>query len=81
MTENLLKFCIEKGVLLDKETSNLLSEFDDDTVKEIIDKVSLLREKIITKSFFYKNAEKIHELIHNEKVIDKLRINFGVSFE
>ena len=81
MTENLLKFCIEKGVLLDKETSNLLSEFDDNTVKEIIDKVSLLREKIITKSFFYKNAEKIHELIHNEKVIDKLRINFGVSFE
>jgi DNA polymerase II small subunit len=81
MKEDILKFCIEKGVLLDKETLNSLSGFDEDEARELIEKLSNLKEKIITKSFFNKNAEKISELIKNNKIIEKLKINFGLSFE
>jgi len=81
MNEKLLKFCLEKGLLLDKDTLNLLTNFDEETAKDIIDKISSLKERVITKSFFNKHAEKISELIRDEKIIQKLKINFGVSFE
>src|SRR3989344_139986 len=81
MNTEILKFSLGKGVLLDKETLSLLSEFDDATAKTLIEKISNLKEKIITKSFFTKNAEKIQELISDEKVIEKLKINLGLSLE
>lgn len=81
MNHNIVRFCLEKGILLDKETCGLLSDFDEETVKEIIEKISSLKEKLITKSFFSKNAEKISELIQDKKVIEKLKINFGLSLE
>jgi len=81
MKQEILKFCIERGILLDKETSNLLENFDEETMKNLIEKIAGLKEKLITKSFFNKNAEKISELIEDKKVVEKLRINLGLSLE
>ncbi len=81
MTQEILKFCIEKGILLDKATLDLLKEFDDKTAKEIIDKISNLKEKIITKSFFTNNVDRIQELLGDKRIIDKLKINLGLSLE
>lgn len=81
MNQEILKFSLGKGILLDKETLNFLEGIDENSAKEIIDKISGLKEKIITKSFFTENAEKIQELISDEKIIDKLRINLGLSLE
>ncbi|MEK6820176.1 MAG: metallophosphoesterase, partial [Nanoarchaeota archaeon] len=81
MTRGILKFCIERGILLDKDSLNLLDEFDENTARNIIEKISCLKEKIITKSFFSDNVEKIQEMIEDKGVIDKLRINLGLSLE
>jgi len=78
---NILKFCIEKGILLDKETHDFFSQFDDNTVKDIIDKFALLKERVINKTSLSKNLGKIQNLIEDKKVVDKIKINFGVSFE
>ncbi len=81
MESEILKFCLGKGVLLDKETLHLLSGFDAETAKDIIEKITCLKEKMITRAFFSKNAEKIQDLIQDQKVIEKLKITFGMSFE
>lgn len=81
MNQEILRFSLEKGILLDKETLDLLSDFGENTAKQIIDKISRLKERVITKSFFSKNAERISELISDEKIIEKLKINLGLSLE
>ncbi len=81
MNSNLLKFCLEKGILLDTEMLSLLDDFEEEQAKEIIEKISNLQEKVITKSVIYKNAEKVKELIDDEKVIQKLKIKFNLSLE
>lgn len=78
MKQELLKFCIEKGLLLDKEIYGVLSELSDSVVKEIIEKISLSKEKIITKSFFNKNAEAFKG---NNEILEKLCIKLGMSIE
>lgn len=55
----ILKFCIEKGVLLDKESFDFLSGFEEETAKDIIDKFILLKEKVINRNSIFKNVDKI----------------------
>ncbi|MBU1136537.1 MAG: metallophosphoesterase [Nanoarchaeota archaeon] len=81
VTQEILKFCLEKGILLDKETGNFLSCFDDDSARKIIDKISSFNEKIITKSFITENAEKLEVLIGDKTLTEKLKINLGITFE
>ena len=81
MKDNILEKFLEKEVLLDKGTLNLLEDFDDESAKNIITKIAGLKEKIITKSFFSNNVEKISELIEDEKIVEKLKIDLGLSFE
>ena len=81
MKKEILKFSLEKGILLDRETLDFLGGIDEEAARDIVNKISNLKDKIITKSFFTKNAEKIHDWISDEKVIDKLKINFGLSLE
>jgi DNA polymerase II small subunit len=77
----ILKFCIEKGVLLDKESFDFLSGFEEETAKDIIDKFVLLKEKVINRNSIFKNVEKIQTLLQDKKVVEKIKINFGLSFE
>tara|TARA_Y100000310_G_C20674685_1_gene812299 strand:- start:259 stop:1893 length:1635 start_codon:yes stop_codon:yes gene_type:complete len=81
MENEILKFSLEKGILLDKEILDFLGGIEEDIARDIVNKISNLKERIITKSFFSKNAEKIHDIISDEKVVEKLKINFGLSFE
>lgn len=78
---NILKFCIEKGVLLDKDTLDFFGQFDEGTARDIIEKFSLLKEKVINKTSLTKNIDKIQALIENKKLVEKIRVNFGISFE
>lgn len=81
MNTNILKLCLEKGMLLDKETCNILSEFNEETVKKLIEKISLLQETVITKAFLSKNAEKIFQLVQDEKLVEKIKIDLGLRLE
>ena len=71
MNEELLRFCLEKGILLDREMSEILAKLEPAEANTLIQRISQqFNEKIITKSFFSKNAEKI-----GEKIIEKLGIS------
>lgn len=60
--KTILKFCIENGLLVDKDVLALFSEeSDSDSVKFIIGKIkNYTNQKIITKDVFYKNKEQVN---------------------
>lgn len=62
--KELVKLCMQKGFLLDKEVLELLSLLDEQKSKKILDFfLSLnLNEKVITKAFFGRNLNKIKDL-------------------
>lgn len=87
-TQEILKFCLEKGLLVDKEVLNLFKETEDlDSVKFIINKIhSQTNQKIITKKVFDLNKSKLNDLFleapeDKKKTLEKLRINLGLSIE
>lgn len=84
----LLKFCVERGFLLDKEALNLFSEFEDDNAaKIVIEKIGQYTQKrMLTKNLFDENKEKIKEILltlprENQKKIENLKIKLGLSIE
>jgi len=78
MKPEIIKFCMERGILLDKEAGEMLSELSEEAARKIIEKISTSKEKIITKSFFSKNFESFKE---SGDFFEKLKINLGVSVE
>ncbi len=83
MNPELLKLCLEKGILLDKETLKIIENLPDEFLKEFIDKISRnFSERFITKSFFSKNFEKVREIfLDKTTIIEKISLNFGISLE
>jgi DNA polymerase II small subunit len=86
--KEILKFCIEKGLLMDKDVLSLFSESKDiDSVKMIIERIkSQTREKIITKELFNKNLEKVTQFFSSlpedkQKNLERLKIKLGLSIE
>ncbi len=82
--KNILKFCMEKGFLLDKEMLGLLSDLDEKTIKQIIDRIASLgvSERVITKNVFSNNFEKIKNVIgleNNKVVLERFFIKLGYS--
>ena len=59
--KGILKICMSKGFLLDKEMLDLLSGLNAEGAKEIIDTLSGLdiKERMISKNFFAQHFEKI----------------------
>lgn len=87
-SEDILKFCLAKGLLVDKEILNLFSETEDlEGVKLILEKVKQNTwQRIITKKIFFKNKEKVNEIFlslpeENQKNLEKLKIKLGLSIE
>ena len=87
-SEELLKFCSEKGLLLDKNILTLLSETSDiETIKILIEKVKdCTQKKFITKTLFDNNKDKLNKIFlefpeKNQKQLEKLRIKLGLSIE
>ena len=87
-SKEILKFCLEKGLLLDKEVLSLFSEADDlDSVKLIIEKIkSSTQQRIITKNIFNENREQVSQFFlnlpkENQKKFERLKIKLGWSIE
>jgi DNA polymerase II small subunit len=85
MADNkILKICMEKGFLLDKEMLGMFSSADEESVKEIIENFRNLeiKERVITKTIFSKNMQKIRSILVNGKTrttIENIYINLGYS--
>ncbi len=87
-TQEILKFCLEKGLLLDEEVLSLFSETSDlESLKLIIEKIkSHTQQRIITKNVFYENKEQVNQFFltlpeENQKKLEKLKIKLGLSIE
>ena len=86
--KDILKFCLAKGLLLDKEVLSLFSETNDfESVKLIIEKIkNNTQQRIITKGIFNQNKEKVNQIFsdipkENQKIFEKLKIKLGLSIE
>ena len=87
-SETLLKFCLEKGLLVDQEILNLFSETEDlESVKFILEKIkSDTQTNIITKQVFTKNKEQVNKFIsilpeENQRKLETLKIKLGLNIE
>lgn len=87
-SRKILKFCIEKGLLIDPEVLNLLNEMkDQESAKIIIEKIAETQTgKIITKNFLKQNKEQVKEFFltlpeENKKSFEKLKIKLGLKIE
>jgi len=87
-SKEILKFCIENGILLDKEILDLFSGVSDlETVKLVINKLKKqTQKKILTKSVFFENKEQVTQFLENlpeenQKDFEKLKIKLGLSIE
>jgi len=87
-TKQILKFCLEKGLLVDKDVLNLFNETaDTESVKLIIEKIkSCTKQNVITKNIFYENKEKVNEFFYglpkeSQKELESLKIKLGLSIE
>jgi len=65
MTNEILKLCLEKGFLLDKEMLNFFSCLNLQIAKELIIKISNLKfqERVITRTSFIKNSDRLKDFI------------------
>ncbi len=86
--KEILKFCFERGLLVDKDVLSLFSESKDAaSVKMIIERIkSQTHEKIITRELFNKNIEKVTRVFSSlpeeqQKSLEGLKIKLGLSIE
>lgn len=87
-SQEILKFCLKQGLLIDKEALNLFSGTTDiESTKLMIEKIKEhTGSRIITKNIFYKHGDKINEFFSgfsDDKIesIKKLKIELGLSIE
>jgi DNA polymerase II small subunit len=85
-SKEILKFCLEKGILLDKDVLNLISEATDfDAARLMIEKIQeSTHQKIITKKIFAESIDHIRVPGISEdkqKSIEKLKIRLGLELE
>jgi DNA polymerase II small subunit len=86
--KEILKFCIDKGLLVDVEILNLLAEANDnESVELIIEKLrNYSQKRVITKNFFEQNREQVSEFFltlpeEKQKKLEKLKIKLGLQIE
>src|SRR3989344_7356416 len=67
MGKEILNFCIDKGILLDRTILNVLEKFEDSALaKNLLERIEYqYKQKIITKSFFENNLDKVYEILLN----------------
>jgi len=86
--QEVLKFCIEKGLLLDEGMLQLLKETSDtESAKLIIEKIkNSTSQKIITKEVFLKHRKEVKEFFSSlpeekQNKLEKLKIKLGLRIE
>jgi len=87
-SQEILKFCMNNGLLVDKEILNLFSETNDvESVKFFLEKVKQkTNQKIITKEVFKEKNLDVDELFLNfpeekKKNLESLKIKLGLTLE
>jgi len=87
-SREILSFCFEKGILIDKEILSLFGETNDvDSIKLILERImGYTQKRIITKNVFDENKEKVMQFFstlptENQKKLEKLKISLGLSIE
>ncbi len=88
-SQEILKFCLEKGFLVDNEILKIFNESGEDTesIKLIIEKIkSSTNQRIITKKLFSQNRDKVFQIFsalpqENRRKLEKLKIKLGLSIE
>ncbi len=87
-SKEILQFCFNKGLLVDKDVLNLFSETSDtESVKLIINKIrNKTNKKVLTKQIFIENKEQVNEVFselpkEKRKQLEKLKIKLGLSIE
>ncbi len=87
-SKEILKFCIDKGLLIEPEALKLFSEANDvDSVKMILDQIkSHTQKRIITKTLFEQNKEQVNEFFlalpeENQRSLEKVKIKLGLEIE
>ena len=88
MNQEILKFFVKKGFLLDNEMLNFFSELKDEEVaNRIVEKIKMASsERIITKSLVDKNLEDIEDVFYSlegekKKIVDRFFVNLSLSVE
>lgn len=88
MNTDILQFCMQRGVLIDKQISKVFEDVSDNSViKNLIERVEFqYNQKIITKSFFENNLDKVYDLLKgynsdNKKVLEDFFIKLGLNIE
>ncbi len=87
MNQELLKYCLEKGFLIDKEMMSLLENVETALAQKLLARInSICHERLITKACLAKNHQRILEVIEglesgNKKVVEKLFIKLGINIE
>lgn len=86
--KEILKFCLERGLLVDKEVLSVFSETEDiESVKLVIEGIrNQTDRKIITKDLFNRNREQVSKVFctlpeENQRRLEKLKIRLGLSIE
>jgi len=86
--QEILRFCLEKGFLLDKEVLNIFNETSDvESIKLIMEKIrDTTHQRIITKNLFNQNKEKVFQIFstlpkENQQNLEGLKIKLGLSIE
>jgi len=87
-SKEILEFCIQRGLLVDREVLNLFSETNDvESIKLIIEKIkSHTQERIITKNLFDPSQEKVCRILsglpkETQRELETLKVKLGLSIE
>lgn len=86
-TPEILRFCLEKGFLLDNEVLNMLNDSDVESAKLIIERIKdSTNQRIITQKLFSQNKEKVFQIIstlpkENQQNLESLKIKLGLCIE
>jgi len=84
LEKEILRICLEKGFLLDKEMLKSISLLDESSARTLIEILNNLgiKERVITRAVFHRNFEKIRSIFVNGKnriFVEKFFINLGYS--
>ncbi len=87
-SDEILQFCMRKGLLLDREVLNILSEATDvESAKILLERIkTLMSKRVITKNVFTENKTKVEEILiglpgRNQQNFERLRIKLGLTIE
>ena len=87
MSEKILKLFIEKGFLLDRDTLDFFKQIqDEDVANEIINKIEVSGQKLVTKNLITKYFETLKPVfkeldLEKQKIVERFFVNVSVSVE